>query len=162
MKTLFVSLILACSLSLANAQQFNNIDKVTTSYLKLKNALTGSNAQLAKSSSKELFAALSLPVTRLKPAQQKLFASYADKLKLDSRYISETSTIDSQRKYFKSLSNNMFDLLSGLKMNRATLYQQYCPMKKASWLSETNEVRNPYYGDDMLECGKVTATLKGK
>jgi hypothetical protein len=35
-------------------------------------------------------------------------------------------------------------------------------MKKASWLSETEEVRNPYYGDDMLECGKVTATLKGK
>ncbi|MDB4999425.1 MAG: hypothetical protein JWR76_502, partial [Mucilaginibacter sp.] len=29
-------------------------------------------------------------------------------------------------------------------------------------LSETEEVRNPYYGNEMLECGKVTATLKGK
>jgi hypothetical protein len=33
-------------------------------------------------------------------------------------------------------------------------------MKKAAWLSETEEIRNPYFGNDMLECGKVTATLK--
>lgn len=162
MKTLFVSLILACTLSIANAQQLNNIDKITTSYISLKNALVGSNAQLAKSKSKELLAALSVPVKGLKPAQQKLLATYADKLKLDSRHISETTAIDNQRKSFESLSKNMFALVSGLKMNSTALYQQYCPMKKASWLSETEEVRNPYYGNEMLECGKVTATLKGK
>ncbi|MDB5287802.1 MAG: hypothetical protein JWR05_2751 [Mucilaginibacter sp.] len=162
MKALLVSLILACTLSIANAQQLNNIDKITTSYISLKNALVGSNAELAKSKSKELLAALSVPTTGLKPAQQKLMATYTDKLKYDSRHISETTAIDHQREHFASLSKNMFALVSGLKMNSTTLYQQHCPMKKASWLSETEEVRNPYYGDDMLECGKVTATLKGK
>lgn len=98
----------------------------------------------------------------MQPAQQKLLATYLDKLKFDSRHISETTVIDHQREHFESLSKNMYSLLSGLKLNRTILYQQYCPMKKAAWLSETEEIRNPYYGDDMLECGKVTATLKGK
>jgi hypothetical protein len=162
MKALFVSLILVCTLSVANAQQLNSVDRITTTYISLKNALVGSNTELAKSKSKELLAALSAPTTGLKPAQQKLMATYTDKLKYDSRHISETTSIDHQRKSFERLSKNMFALVSGLKINSTTIYQQYCPMKKASWLSETEEVRNPYYGDDMLECGKVTATLKGK
>jgi hypothetical protein len=29
----------------------------------------------------------------------------------------------------------------------------YCPMKKASWLQKKGEIRNPYYGAEMLECG---------
>jgi hypothetical protein len=161
MRKIILSLILVISILSVKAQD-NSIDKITTSYISLKNALVGSNAELAKSKSKELLAALSVPATGLKPAQQKLMATYNDKLKFDSRHISETTAIDHQRKHFESLSKNMFALISGLKMNNATLYQQYCPMKKASWLSETEEIRNPYYGDDMLECGKITATLKGK
>ncbi|MFA6088144.1 DUF3347 domain-containing protein [Mucilaginibacter sp.] len=161
MKKILLSLILIISIISVKAQN-NSIDKITGPYISVKNALVGSNAELAKSRSKELLAALSTPAKGLNPAQQKLMAKYADKLKFDSRHISETTVIDHQREHFESLSKNMFALVSGLKMNNTTLYQQYCPMKKASWLSETEDVRNPYYGDDMLECGKVTATLKGK
>lgn len=32
---------------------------------------------------------------------------------------------------------------------------QFCPMKNASWLSDSKEVCNPYYGDKMLTCGSV-------
>lgn len=137
------------------------VDKLTTSYIGVKNALVGSNATLAKTRSTELLAALSAPVKGLQPAQQKLLTTYLDKLKFDSRHISETTLIDHQREHFASLSKNMYSLLSGLKLNSTTVYQQYCPMKKAAWLSESEDIRNPYYGDVMLECGKVTATLKG-
>jgi hypothetical protein len=160
MKALFVSLILICTVFIA-AVQSTAVDKITTSYIGVKNALVGSNATLAKTRSAELLAALSTPVKGLQPAQQKLLATYLDKLKFDSRHISETTVIDHQREHFASLSKNMYSLLSGLKLNSTTVYQQYCPMKKAAWLSESEDIRNPYYGDDMLECGKVTATLKG-
>jgi hypothetical protein len=120
----------------------------------------GSNVALAKTRSAELLAALSVPVKGLQPAQQKLLGTYLDKLKFDSRHISETAAIDHQREHFESLSKNMYSLLSGLKLNSTTVYQQYCPMKKAAWLSESEDIRNPYYGDDMLDCGKVTATIK--
>jgi hypothetical protein len=160
MKALFVSLIFTCTVFMATAQN-TAVDKITTSYIGVKNALVGSNATLAKTRSAELLAALSAPVKGLQPAQQKLMATYLDKLQFDSRHISETTVIDHQREHFASLSKNMYSLLSGLKLNSTTVYQQYCPMKKAAWLSESEEIRNPYYGDDMLECGKVTATLKG-
>jgi hypothetical protein len=159
MKALFVSLILSCTVFIAAAQN-TAVDKITTSYIGVKNALVGSNATLAKTRSAELLTALSTPVKGLQPAQQKLMATYLDKLQFDSRHISETTVIDHQREHFASLSKNMYSLLSGLKLNSTTVYQQYCPMKKAAWLSESEDIRNPYYGDDMLECGKVTATLK--
>jgi hypothetical protein len=159
MKKILLSLMLILSIGAAKAQNAA-IDKITASYMGVKNALVGSNATLAKSRSAELLAALSAPVKGLQPAQQKLMATYLDKLKSDSRQIIATTVIDNQREHFESLSKNMYGLLSGLKLNGTTVYQQYCPMKKAAWLSESEDIRNPYYGDAMLECGKVTATLK--
>ncbi|MBD1364695.1 DUF3347 domain-containing protein [Mucilaginibacter sp. ZT4R22] len=161
MKTLFLTIILALSIVSTNAQQINSVDKLTASYIGVKDALVSSNAELTKSRSKELLGALTaFPVKTLQPKQQKTYAAYLNKLKYDSRHISETTVIDHQREHFQSLSKNMFALLSGLNANNSPLYQQYCPMKKAYWLSESTEIRNPYYGEDMLECGKVTATLK--
>ena len=44
------------------------------------------------------------------------------------------------------------------------IYQLHCPMAfdgaGADWFSEVSEVRNPYYGDKMLTCGKVVGELK--
>ena len=44
------------------------------------------------------------------------------------------------------------------------VYIQFCPMadnnKGAYWISLEKEVRNPYYGEAMLTCGEVNATLK--
>jgi hypothetical protein len=159
MKKILLSLVLILSIVAVKAQNAA-VDKITTSYIGVKNALVGSNAALAKTRSAELLAALSAPVKGLQPAQQKLLGTYLDKLKFDSRHISETAAIDHQREHFESLSKNMYSLLSGLKLNSTTVYQQYCPMKKAAWLSESEDIRNPYYGDDMLDCGKVTATIK--
>ena len=161
MKTLkitFTILVLAFSVSFANAQ--NNINTITTAYFGLKNALATGNGIAAQGKAKDLLAALSAPETGLKPDQKKLFDSYAEKLKFDSRHISEVAVIDHQREHFASLSKNMFEVLKGLKMNSAVVYQDYCPMKKAYWLSETAAIKNPYYNDkEMATCGKVTASL---
>lgn len=159
MKALFLSFVIAISGLAASAQQLSSTDKVTASYIALKNALVGSNAPLAQTRSKELLNSLAVKPTGLKPEQQALYSKFADKLKSNSRHISQTAVLARQREYFSGLSKNMYALLSGLKSNSSPLYQQYCPMKKASWLSETEDIRNPYYGDKMLECGTVTATL---
>jgi len=46
-----------------------------------------------------------------------------------------------------------------VKLSDAPLYQQYCPMKKSYWLSKDAAIKNPYYGKQMLTCGKVSDTL---
>ncbi|HEY8782645.1 MAG TPA: DUF3347 domain-containing protein [Mucilaginibacter sp.] len=162
LKTLSLILILTLSVLFTSAQKsVSNIDKITTAYLGVKNALAASNGTAAGAKGKELFDALSAdPDKGLKPDQQKLFDSYLDKLKYDSRHISETSDVEHQREHFASLSKNLYAVLKGLKMNTSTIYMEYCPMKKAYWLSETSAIKNPYYSDKMMTtCGRVAATL---
>jgi hypothetical protein len=162
LKVISLMLVLAFSISLAKAAApANNIDKITSAYLGIKNALAAGNGTLAQAKGKELLDALSTdPGKGLNADQQKLLNSYLDKLKFDSRHISEVAKVDHQREHFESLSKNMYEVLKGLKVNTSTLYEQYCPMKKAYWLSESPTIKNPYYNDKEMEtCGKTTATL---
>jgi len=162
LKVISLMLVLAFSISLVKAATpANNIDKITSAYLGIKNALAAGNGTLAQAKGKELLDALSTdPGKGLNADQQKLLNSYLDKLKFDSRHISEVAKVDHQREHFESLSKNMYEVLKGLKMNTSTLYEQYCPMKKAYWLSESPTIKNPYYNDkEMATCGKTTATL---
>jgi len=155
-------LVLVFSFSLLKATPpVNNIDKITNAYLGIKNALAAGNGTLAQAKGKELLDALSTDATKgLNADQQKILNSYLDKLKFDSRHISEVGNVDHQREHFESLSKNMYEVLKGLKVNTSTLYEQYCPMKKAYWLSESPTIKNPYYNDkEMATCGKTTATL---
>ena len=166
MKTLrifsFITLLIIPPL-LVSAQKSTSIDKVTSAYLGVKDALAAGNGTVAESKAKELFDALSAgPAKGLSPDQQKLFNSYADKLKYDSRHISETTGVEHQREHFANLSKNLYEVLKGLKMNTATIYEEYCPMKNAYWLSESSAIKNPYYSDKIMNtCGKVSATLPG-
>jgi hypothetical protein len=161
LRTFSFILMLTIPALMASAQKSASIDKITTAYLGVKNALATGNGTAAESNAKELFDALSAdPAKGLNPAQQKLFNSYAEKLKYDSRHISETTTVDHQREHFASLSKNLYEVLKGLQMNTSTIYMEYCPMKKAYWLSESSAIKNPYYNDKMMTtCGKVAATL---
>ncbi len=154
-------LMMSASISLVKAQATsNNIDKLTKDYLALKNALVLGKGPVAESKAKDLLASLSTdPDKGLNPGQKKLLDSYLDKLKYDSRHISEVAVIEHQREHFASLSKNIYDVLKGLKINKVTLYEQYCPMKKAYWLSDSPTILNPYYDDEMASCGSVKATL---
>lgn len=73
------------------------------------------------------------------------------------------STTEKKRIAFEHVSNSMFGLLRAAELKNANIYRQYCPMafndKGAYWLSRETEIRNPYFGKKMLECGEVTDSL---
>ncbi|MEO5999126.1 MAG: DUF3347 domain-containing protein [Chitinophagaceae bacterium] len=73
--------------------------------------------------------------------------------------ISQTKDLKKQREYFSNFSNSMVSLARAVKLSDKPIYQAYCPMKKASWLSSEKTIKNPYYGSSMLTCGEVTETL---
>ena len=56
------------------------------------------------------------------------------------------------------LSTDINDLITLVGTNK-TLYQDFCPMandgKGAIWLSEFEDIKNPFFGSKMLKCGKV-------
>lgn len=163
LKTVLLSLTLLFTFVSTKAQDATvttSVNNVINAYLGVKNALIAGNNETTKNKAKELLNMIgAVSVDKLTAEQKALWASYTNKLQFDSRHISESSAIDHQREHFASLSKNMFQLVKGLKLNTATLYEQYCPMKKATWLSESAAVKNPYYGRQMLTCGRTTETL---
>ncbi|MEQ9299478.1 MAG: DUF3347 domain-containing protein [Cyclobacteriaceae bacterium] len=76
--------------------------------------------------------------------------------------IMTSDDIETQRAAFKTITDNMVSKIkeSG---SEAGVYVQYCPMAfgntGASWLSLSEDIKNPYFGDKMLTCGKVEEKL---
>ena len=77
--------------------------------------------------------------------------------------IVKAKDIESQRKEFADLSTSMFEAIKTFGINE-TSYYLFCPMadenKGSYWLNDSEQVRNPYFGDEMLECGEVKETVK--
>ena len=77
--------------------------------------------------------------------------------------IASSEDIKIQREQFSGLSNNAYELAKSFGAGQ-TVYHDHCPMafdnKGAMWLSESKEVRNPYYGEEMPGCGTVEEVIE--
>lgn len=84
------------------------------------------------------------------------------KLKSAAEAIATTEDLEAQRKAFSQFSNAV-QAYFRKNISAGTLYKQHCPMalngKGADWLSNESTIENPYYGDKMMNCGSVTATI---
>lgn len=76
--------------------------------------------------------------------------------------MSKANNLEAQRKAFSSLTEEMLPLVE-TNLNSGKLFYQYCPMafqgKGGYWLSNGKEIRNPYFGDKMLKCGRVEKVI---
>ncbi len=132
-----------------------------TSYYALKDALVDSNVETASTKADDLLKTLDAVDTAKMTAPQKTLWGKLEKLiRTDSVHINRNKDLGHQREHFMKLSNNMYALVFSFKANETDAYLQYCPMKKASWLSPSKDIKNPYYGSKMLTCGSVKATVK--
>lgn len=88
----------------------------------------------------------------------------ADALGRSAAKITEATGIDAQRTAFSDLSNQLISLVKKAGMGSGELYIDFCPMalndKGAYWISGIKEIRNPYFGDKMLNCGELKETIQ--
>jgi Cu(I)/Ag(I) efflux system membrane fusion protein len=74
------------------------------------------------------------------------------------------STLLGKRQEFQMISDILYDLIKATGLNNQTVYRDFCPMfnggNGAYWLSSAAAIRNPYYGQDMLECGEISQTIQ--
>jgi copper chaperone CopZ len=146
--------------SAATKEQQNQLKLVFDDYFLLKEALVKTDAPLASIKAKELYAAIEAVKTEnLEMDEHMVWMKVYKDLTSDVKKISETQDIKSQRDFFKPISKNMYELMKVSKTDTPTYYQ-YCPMVKANWLSKENDVKNPYYGSKMMNCGKTVETIK--
>jgi hypothetical protein len=142
--------------------------EVVTNYYSLKDAFVASNEAKADEASAKLIA--SSDSLRNFVAKDSSLGSALntelDSITLASKAIidAKDETTEKKRIPFEIVSNNMFQLLKKAELKNAGVYREYCPMafndKGAYWLSDDPEIKNPYFGKKMLECGEVTDSLK--
>lgn len=158
--------ILALVLLMAAGRQVKAADNAAIShlvkaYLGMKDALAADNSKAANAQAKLFTAAVKeVGASTMDAAQKAAWTKFGEKLRFNGDHIAESADIAHQREHFQKLSDDFYNLLKNIKSNDLTLYRQYCPMKKAYWLSASTTIANPYYGSDMLECGEVKETIK--
>jgi len=146
------------------ATTFTNVDPAVSSYMKslvqdylaIKNALTDSKKSRAASAAGKMVDAMKgFDKSLLTADQKKIYDDIEDDLKEHAEHISK-SELEHQRDHFSMMSTDMYDMVKTFGAGM-TLYHDHCPMYKdgSMWLSETKEIRNPYYGDKMMTCGSV-------
>ena len=72
--------------------------------------------------------------------------------------------LEAKRSYFSHISEIVYCTIKSFDFsNNQELYATFCPMafdnKGAYWVSETKEIKNPYFGEKMLKCGSVKEEL---
>lgn len=145
-------------------QEVNQLKTIFENYFALKDILVKSDGKLASTIAKDLFVNINtVKMDKLSAEEHIVWMKVLGSLKSNTGKISATTSIEKQRIAFMDLSANLYELLKVSKQKTSIFYQN-CPMyndgKGANWLSKENEVRNPYYGSQMLTCGKTIEIIK--
>lgn len=76
--------------------------------------------------------------------------------------MADAADIEKQRALFSNLTAAVEPLFVE-SLSGGSIYKQFCPMafdgEGGYWISDVQEIRNPYYGDKMLKCGSIAETL---
>lgn len=95
-------------------------------------------------------------------AQELAEAGTTEEVVAAAQKIADTDDVNKQREAFSDLTEAMEKQLEGA-LASGEIYKQYCPMafegKGDYWFSNSKDIFNPYYGDKMLKCGRVDATI---
>lgn len=145
-------------------EESDQLIAVFDNYFAVKDALVETDASVTSKSAAALLSAInSVKMEKLEMDVHRIWMKVILDLKTDAEKISKSKNISQQRDHFMALSNNIYVLLKVLKTETPTYYQ-FCPManngKGANWLSKENAVKNPYYGSQMMSCGKTVETIK--
>lgn len=123
------------------------------SYYNIEDALIKGNSSTAGINADEFLKAINETEKAIIPQEYKSSMIYA------ATTIFRSNDIKVQREKFAGLSANLLAVVKKTKLCTSPIYQMYCPMKKAIWLSDNKVIKNPYYGSSMLTCGSIKETL---
>ena len=137
---------------------------LASTYIRLKDALVATDHQKAKEAASQVLAELDkVDMSIIKGDAHHYWMEQQSAIKAHSEKIATSDDIEEQRKQFDFLSQAVIKSVKVLGIGEATLYVQHCPMvndnEGADWLSNEEEIRNPYFGDKMLTCGLVKTTI---
>lgn len=147
-----------------SAREAGLISPIVRHYIHLKNALVSASLDETKSGAKGMLDEINkMDVSKFTPEQKAVWDEQIAMIKENVQHMAEAPEVSHQREHLNPLSEAMLTLVKTFGGGE-TLYYEFCPMandnKGGYWLSESKEIKNPYFGDEMLQCGEVKETLK--
>lgn len=147
-----------------NIAEVGQLKAVFDNYFELKDALVKTDAATASAKASAMLTTLdAVEMSKLTTDEHTVWMKLEKDLRTDVQHIKDNKEVEHQRDHFMSLSKNIYELMKASKPVE-TVYYQFCPMandgKGANWLSKESAIKNPYYGSQMLSCGKIVETIK--
>lgn len=141
------------------------LNEVFNNYIAIKDAFVSSDAGLAKEKAGAFLTSLAgVDMKLLTGAAHNDWMTYEAGLKSAAVAIQGEGDLEVQRSTFSELSDVMYKSIRAFGLAGTTAYYDFCPMafddQGGFWLSDQKEIRNPYFGDKMLSCGRVQETLQ--
>lgn len=137
---------------------------VFSAYLPVKDALIESDVNTAAKKVENLQKAIDeVDMKLVKDEAHIEWMKDLDILQKSTEGIQNETDLEKARMMLSPLSDQLFHTLKKYQVEVGG-YRQYCPMafdfQGAFWLSDSDEILNPYFGDAMLTCGNVEEELK--
>jgi Cu(I)/Ag(I) efflux system membrane fusion protein len=143
-------------------QQLTNVYKA---YLKMKNAFVAKEFDKVQADAKAVQSALGkVNMEELKGDNHVEWMKQLNVMKPNIAKIASTVKPDEQKAAFANFNKAFYESVKRFGLTGVTAYYQFCPMalnnKGAFWLSESADIRNPYFGSDMLTCGETRDAIR--
>lgn len=171
MKRVIISLVAFAVLTLGCSQEKKSEDQTTQEEPKEEKVMQASTSEVSSEQLKSILssyfsvkdALVKTDATEAKSALAKLLediGSELEEMKSLTKQMHKKEDVEEIRSDFDELSQQVYVLVKeNVDSKGQTIYKQFCPMafdnEGAFWLSDKEEIRNPYFGDKMLKCGKV-------
>jgi len=147
-----------------NETTYTGLVRILDAYFAVKDAMVTSDAEQVRVAAEAMVAVVSeFDSSTLDEVTATQLTAEIDAIRYGSQSIFEAAGIEDQRTLMPALTENMEGLVRKYGASNGSVYKQYCPMAfndtGAYWLSNSEEVINPYFGDMMLRCGEVTEKI---
>ncbi len=153
--------------NIANVEQefVEQLDVVYQRYLLMNDAFVASDPEKVTEKAKKVKEALGqVDMNLVEGDAHELWMEQAGTLKNSLNKIIEKDDLEEKRKAFSTLNLAFYKIVKSFRLNEDKVYYQYCPMafddEGAYWFSDQQDIRNPYFGDQMLKCGETRETFE--
>ena len=163
----------------SHSTSFNaGIDSLLNAYFAMKDAFVNADSISAKLACNSLITlADSSHLAELKKDSSGIYESAMVQLsdvKANAESLLKQTNLTEMRHDFEMIGESIYPLLKTIHYEGKTLYWQNCPMafgedKGANWISNTEEIINPYLGkkhpefkSGMLHCGEIKDSIKAQ
>ena len=141
------------------------LNTVFDQYIALKDAFVESNVKKVLQAAQDVKQGLSKVDMKLLTGDAHVqWMDMSGNMDKQIKFVLASDKIEEQRAAFSGLSDEFYKAIKTFGLMGKTAYYQFCPMafnnKGAYWLSETDKISNPYFGQAMLTCGKTKEVFK--